>query len=101
LFCQDQLITTIRDRDPELIFAILALALRFSDHPLSRDSLEQHTLDYADIARTMVMRRVSEGPVELSTLQSLCLLSLVDFTSKCLFIFDQLKADAVVRWKQA
>jgi hypothetical protein len=37
---------------------------------------------YAEVARGLVMKRVSEGPVELSTLQCLCLLSLVDFTSK-------------------
>ncbi|KAJ5322823.1 hypothetical protein N7452_011112 [Penicillium brevicompactum] len=36
---------------------------------------------YAEIARGLVMKRVSEGPVELSTLQCLCLLSLVDFTN--------------------
>lgn len=39
---------------------------------------------YAEVARGLVMKRVSEGPVELSTLQCLCLLSLVDFTSKFL-----------------
>lgn len=39
---------------------------------------------YAEVARGLVMKRVSEGPVELSTLQCLCLLSLVDFTSESL-----------------
>lgn len=61
---------------------MLALSLRFSDaYPRTRD-LTELVNSYAEVARGLVMKRVSEGPVELSTLQCLCLLSLVDFTSK-------------------
>lgn len=78
---------TLGSRDPEVIYAILALTIRFSDETFSADR-DFSTLanKYAEMARTLVMERVSEGPVELSTLQCLCLLSLVDFTSKISFL---------------
>jgi hypothetical protein len=62
---------------------MLALSLRFSDAYRHRASdMTELVNSYAEVARGLVMKRVSEGPVELSTLQCLCLLSLVDFTSK-------------------
>lgn len=62
---------------------MMALSIRFSEN-LYRDTRELMRLvnSYAEVARSLVMNRISEGPVELSTLQCLCLLSLVDFTSK-------------------
>lgn len=62
---------------------MLALSIRF-DEESSQDneSLADLVNGYAEAARTLVIRRVLEGPVELSTLQCLCLLSLVDFTSR-------------------
>jgi hypothetical protein len=38
--------------------------------------------DFLEEARRITMGRVYEGEVELSTLQTLCLLSMVDFTSR-------------------
>jgi hypothetical protein len=82
LFEKSTLVQTIRDKDPEILFSILALTIRFSDDPFFRDNLGELTERYSETARTMVLQRVSDGPIELSTLQSLCLLSLVDFTSE-------------------
>lgn len=83
LFHRDTFISSLGSRDPEIIYAMLALSVRFSDQSY-RDTNELVNLanSYAEVARSLVMKRVSKGPVELSTLQSLCLLSLVDFTSK-------------------
>ena len=83
LFHRGSFLASLQTRDVEIIYAMLALSLRFSDayHHRSRD-LTELVNSYTEVARGLVMRRVSEGPVELSTLQCLCLLSLVDFTSK-------------------
>lgn len=82
LFDGENFLETIKDRSPEVLFAILALALRFSDEPVLRDNISDLTEGYAEAARRIVMHQVTNGPVELSTLQTLCLLSLIDFTSK-------------------
>lgn len=82
LFHRPTFIPSLQTRDVEIIYAILALALRFSDSYEDASLLTEMVNGYAEVARGLVMKRVSEGPVELSTLQCLCLLSLVDFTSK-------------------
>ena len=83
LFHRGTFLLSLRDRDPEVIYSVLALSIRFSEE-YYQDSTDliNKTNSYAEAARGLVMRRISEGPVEMSTLQSLCLLSLVDFTSK-------------------
>lgn len=88
LFYRDSFLATLQTRDTELLFAILALAFRFSyTYHNSADSTSL-TNSYAEVSRGLVMKRISEGPVELSTLQCLCILSLVDFTSRSLaFLF--------------
>ena len=87
LFHRDSLIINIKSREPELIYAILALSLRFSEDDHLMNNNAELTDNYAETARMLAMKRVSEGPVELSTLQSLCLLSLIDFTSMLLLVF--------------
>ncbi|GAB1192365.1 hypothetical protein APSETT444_001556 [Aspergillus pseudonomiae] len=79
---RDSFLSSLGNRDPEVIYAILALSARFAEDQY-RDSndLAARTSGYTEVARSLVMRRVSEGSVELSTLQCLCLLSLVDFTN--------------------
>jgi hypothetical protein len=72
---------SLRTRDSEVTFAMLALASRFSYSHSNRTEFTCLVNEYAEVARGLIMKRVSEGPVELSTLQCLCLLSLVDFTS--------------------
>lgn len=84
LFHRNSFLSSLQTREAELLFAILALALRFSySHPNRADSTSLIN-GYAEVARGLIMKRVSEGPVELSTLQCLCILSLVDFTSMSL-----------------
>lgn len=77
LFDPESFIDTLADRDPEVIYGVLALAGRFSgdqDSPQQRDGAA-----YTREAHRLVMERVTEGRVELSTIQSLCLLSLIEF----------------------
>lgn len=82
LFHRSSFIANLKQRDVEIIYAILALSLRFSDSYRNYPDLTGLVNSYAEVARGLVMKRVSEGPVEISTLQCLCLLSLVDFTSE-------------------
>jgi len=88
LFHRESFLRTLESRDPEVIYGMMALSVRFAEDSY-RDTTELVKLvsGYAEVARSLVMKRISEGPVELSTLQSLCLLSLVDFTSKSLGIY--------------
>jgi hypothetical protein len=81
LFHRSSFINSLQTRDIEIIYAILALSLRFSNSHRDAHILSEQVNSYAEVARGLVMKRVSEGPVEVSTLQCLCLLSLVDFTS--------------------
>lgn len=62
---------------------MLALSIRFDEESCRDNECFVNLVNgYAEAARTLVIRRVLEGPVELSTLQCLCILSLVDFTSR-------------------
>ncbi|KAG2414983.1 hypothetical protein HFD88_006172 [Aspergillus terreus] len=82
LFHRDDFLNSLETRDPEVIYAILALTIRFSDEQYkAMNELMARINGYTEMARGLVMRRISEGPVELSTLQCLCLLSLIDFTN--------------------
>ncbi|KAL6235851.1 hypothetical protein BDW75DRAFT_128871 [Aspergillus navahoensis] len=80
LFHPDRFVETLENRDPELILAIHAISLRFGRSPDGSD-LRPYITDCARRARTLVMERVGRGPLELSTLQTLCLLALFDFTA--------------------
>ena len=84
LFCRTNFLGTLSSRDPGIIYAMLALSTRFSESSYGSPSeLVNIVNSYTETARNLVAKRIWEGPVELSTLQSLCILSLVDFTSKC------------------
>jgi hypothetical protein len=63
------------DLPDELVWSIQALAA-----PLTQDS--DHWQYYANNARRLIMSRVANGTVELSTMESLCLLSYGFFISK-------------------
>lgn len=86
LFHSQTFMQSLRTRDPEIIYAIIALAMRFVDDMVLHgfEDADKRSGDFAEKAREIVMKRVSRGPVELSTLQCLCLLSLIDFASKLL-----------------
>lgn len=85
LFHRDTFLDSLRRREPEIIFSILALTERFSGQNPFCDDVVKRSNEYMEAARRIVMRSVFEGSVRLSTLQSLCLLSLIDFTSKSFF----------------
>ncbi|KAL4784415.1 hypothetical protein BJX76DRAFT_219457 [Aspergillus varians] len=80
LFHPDGFVETLEARDPELILAIHAIGLRFGRSPDGSD-LRPYIADCARRARTLVMERVGCGRLELSTLQTLCLLAMFDFTA--------------------
>ncbi|KIW91129.1 uncharacterized protein Z519_08023 [Cladophialophora bantiana CBS 173.52] len=81
LFSFEHLTTTFSSRDPELILAMLALASRFDldNSAVSQADLSRTFESRATPARDMIMRRVTHGPIELSTIQALCLLSVAEF----------------------
>jgi hypothetical protein len=100
LFYRDSFLSSLQTRETELLFAILALAFRFSYAYHNRADSTSLINGYAEVARGLVMKRVSEGPVELSTLQCLCILSLVDFTSMSLaFPTSRLELTISIRWQ--
>ena len=81
LFKEDNLLQSLRSRDHELRLAIQAISLRFPIGSLtSRKREKLNTM--AKTSRRLVMERIVDSQVDLSTLQTLCLLSLIDFTGK-------------------
>jgi hypothetical protein len=87
LFHRQTFLNTLNQRDPEIIYAVLGLALRFCPQPLVDDleDISRTAASYTEAARERVTRLVLGGPVEISTLQSLCLLSLIEFSSMAHF----------------
>jgi hypothetical protein len=87
LFHRQTFLATLGHRDPEIIYAVLALAIRFCSPAVLNgiageiSSLQNMVALYTEAARERVIKRVLSGPVEISTLQTLCLLSMVDLTS--------------------
>jgi hypothetical protein len=82
LFRRKQFVEQFANRNPEVIFSVSALAIRFLDEDFSHQNRIDLAKGYAETARSIVSESIFGGRVEISTLQSLCLLSLVDFTSK-------------------
>ncbi|KAG9229599.1 fungal-specific transcription factor domain-containing protein, partial [Amylocarpus encephaloides] len=82
LFHKSSFQVSLRERDPEVLLAILALASRFSDLRTLEDGRRAEVAaSWAGEARAIISKRVFDGNVEFSTIQSLCLLTLVDFTN--------------------
>ncbi|RAL59617.1 hypothetical protein DID88_006476 [Monilinia fructigena] len=81
VFCRKGFVETLSERDPEVIFSVLALAIRFSEEEVFRDNKTELINGYLEAAQSIISGRIFGGQVELSTLQSLCLLSLVDFSN--------------------
>ena len=82
LFHRTNFVETVKYRDPEVLFALLALTARYLEHEIFHQNPMDLVDGYQEAALNIVSRKIFEGRVELSTLQSLCLLSLVDFASK-------------------
>jgi len=80
LFDRSTFIQRLKEREPEVLFSLLGLALRFNEDGPYHEGQSTPIQDYVEAARVLVMKKVMNGAVELSTIQSLCLLSLIDFT---------------------
>lgn len=77
LFDETTFVQSLPDREPELVYSVFAMATRFCDNTqVPLPSLDQIS-HYCEAAYRLVMTRLIDGNVELSTLQTLCLLSLL------------------------
>lgn len=89
LFHKPSFIETLKDRQPEILFAILALAGRFDDGREWNNGRSRQDRDarYLTQARNVITRKINDGAVELSTIQTLSLIALIDFSGASLIIF--------------
>jgi hypothetical protein len=69
----------------EVIFGTLSLALRYSNNPLLEGRTDQMCRHYAEAARSYVMFRIAQGTVDLSTIKSLCLITLAEYIGRNFF----------------
>lgn len=69
----------------EVIFGILSLALRYSDNIFVEGRKDQICRKYAEAAASYSMLRIAQGSVDLSTMQSLCLIALAEYISEISF----------------
>lgn len=87
LFNTDTFLESLTFRDLELILALQTLSLRYPPSTLTPQKREK--LDSMEKeARTAVMNRIASSEAELSTLQTLCILSMVEFAGKEMLIPD-------------
>ena len=71
--------SSIENCREETIFSLLSLSLCHSKHPFFRGRSDELSQRYAQLAREHIMRRIVEGKVSLSTIQSLCMLAFANF----------------------
>ena len=72
--------TSFASWDVELLLSIVASALRFTDgRDLGISILDVDKRQYAAAAQKLVMHKVSYGPMDISTIQFLCILILNEF----------------------
>ncbi|KAJ5311837.1 hypothetical protein N7476_007697 [Penicillium atrosanguineum] len=63
----------------EVIFGILSLSLCYSDSPSLEGRTDQMCRQYAEAARSYAMFRIAQGKVNISTLQSFCLIAMAEY----------------------
>ncbi|KAJ5759276.1 hypothetical protein N7520_006432 [Penicillium odoratum] len=80
LFPQSISPISLGNRDPELLLSIEALGLRFRGDGVKDSQVRQDITTKTEKSCQMVMRRIGDGNVELSTIQTMCLLSMLEFT---------------------
>lgn len=80
LFSHRTSVASISNRDPELVFAVEAAGLRFRGLGVKDSLIEPEIRSKIDRASQLVMNRMADGNVELSTIQTLCILSMLEFT---------------------
>ncbi|PLB50025.1 putative Zn(II)2Cys6 transcription factor [Aspergillus steynii IBT 23096] len=81
LFPHRTFLESYDSRDAEVQLAIQALGQRFDGRGVADLEIDREIRDWTESSRRMVMSRLAEGAVELSTLQTLCLLTLIDYTN--------------------
>lgn len=82
LFPREVSSASLASRDPELVLAIEALGMRFLGKGVKESRIEKQIKVKTKRAGKMAITRLAEGSVELSTIQTLCLLSFLEFTGK-------------------
>ncbi|EED22146.1 C6 transcription factor, putative [Talaromyces stipitatus ATCC 10500] len=81
LFEREEL-SSPEDIAEELVFSLLALTVRFSTTTyFASRSHQQLAQRYGEVARGLTMFRIAQGAVQMSTIQSLCLLAFANFTT--------------------
>ncbi|KAJ5418082.1 uncharacterized protein N7487_001632 [Penicillium crustosum] len=78
MFESDSFISSLESRSSELIYALVAIAIHFSREPISLEVKQERSKGYSDTAHVLAFARVSGSRVELSTIQTLLLLSHLD-----------------------
>jgi hypothetical protein len=81
LFPRDGFVESLLNRTDATLFAIIATSLRHA-HRFEDTSHYQDSLTFRDAAHSKVMAEIGHGNVDLHTLQALCLVVFLDFTSK-------------------
>ncbi|KAL4930250.1 Zn(II)2Cys6 transcription factor [Aspergillus undulatus] len=81
LFHHKSLPDSSASRDPELLLTMQALGLRFTPNGIADPEVDKQITEWTESSRRMIMARIAEGSVELSTLQALCLLAYIDYTA--------------------
>ncbi|KAJ5298101.1 hypothetical protein N7508_008350, partial [Penicillium antarcticum] len=66
----------------EIMFGILGLALRYSNNPFVEGRVDELCQQYTEAARGIIMLKIARGGVQLSTIQSLCLIALANFIAE-------------------
>ncbi|CAG8947065.1 unnamed protein product [Penicillium salamii] len=78
--CRSSL-ASLGKRDIELLLAMEAMGARFKDRGVHSKAIQDEIGRKTERACSMVMMRVAAGTVELSTIQTLCILSMLEFTA--------------------
>ena len=81
IFDVDDLRQNFGSCKPEVLFSILALSLRFSESSQLLGETAQLALQYTNATRKIIMGKIVEGDVEMTTLQALCLHAFFDIIS--------------------
>lgn len=68
------------DSPEELLLVILGLSTQYAPHQFSATEL-QPPASYSDAARSMIMLKIANSTVDLSTIQALCLLAFSNFVT--------------------
>jgi hypothetical protein len=69
-------------KNPELVLAMEAHGIRFLGKGVKESEINEQIEFKTKRACQMVMESLAEGNVELSTIQTLCLLSMLEFTGE-------------------